>query len=59
MLLGETHARTESADSGLGMGSCNNLGVIPEDMNLETMDILLRLVNKYSEVRTHHLLLNL
>ena len=38
MLLGETHARTESADSGLGMGSCNNLGVIPEDMNLETMD---------------------
>jgi len=37
-LSGETHARTESADSGLGMGSCNNLGIIHEDMNLETMD---------------------
>lgn len=35
---GETHNRQESADSGLGMGSNFNLGSIPEDMGLETMD---------------------
>ena len=35
---GETHNRQESADSGLGMGSNFNLGPIPEDMGMETMD---------------------
>merc|ERR1719356_1873794 len=35
---GEAHNRQESADSGLGMGSNFNLGSIPEDMGLETMD---------------------
>lgn len=38
-LSGETHHnKQESADSGLGMGSNFNLGSIPEDMGLETMD---------------------
>merc|ERR1712012_1504198 len=37
-LPGNTHNREESADSGLGMGSNFNLGSIPEDMGLETMD---------------------
>lgn len=34
----EVHNRQESADSGLGMGSNFNLGSIPEDMGMETMD---------------------
>ena len=39
LIAGETHHnKQESADSGLGMGSNFNLGSIPEDMGLETMD---------------------
>lgn len=35
---GEVHNRQESADSGLGMGSNCNLGIIQEDMVMENMD---------------------
>lgn len=34
----EVHNRQESADSGLGMGSNCNLGIIQEDMVMENMD---------------------
>merc|ERR1719348_2179414 len=34
----EVHNRQESTDSGLGMGSNCNLGIIQEDMVMENMD---------------------
>jgi len=36
--VSETHNRQESADSGLGMGSNYNLGIISEDVGMESMD---------------------